>query len=170
MRTMKQSSERSWARSVIAAGVEAASPRCSQTTRHGPSLPGPRRRATTAPAARYRYGRSTICAPRSGKPSAKPHPTRPSPSSQSPDAAEALAPLIDVPDVAVVPASLVKGLEYDQVIVVEPADIVAAEPRGLNRLYVALTRAVASLVVLHRKTLPDALNPVGSVEAVADKS
>jgi DNA helicase IV len=75
-----------------------------------------------------------------------------------------------VPDVAVVPASLVKGLEYDQVIVVEPADIVAAEPRGLNRLYVALTRAVASLVVLHRKTLPDALNPVGSVEAVADKS
>jgi hypothetical protein len=31
---------------------------------------------------------------------------------------------------------------------------VAAEPRGLNRLYVALTRAVASLLVLHRKPLP----------------
>ncbi len=52
---------------------------------------------------------------------------------------------------------LVKGLEYDHVIVVEPADIVAAEPRGLNRLYVALTRAVAGLVVLHRQPLPAAL-------------
>jgi DNA helicase IV len=40
---------------------------------------------------------------------------------------------------------------------VEPADIVAAEPRGLNRLYVALTRAVASLLILHQKTLPAAL-------------
>jgi hypothetical protein len=73
------------------------------------------------------------------------------------NAAEELVPLIDVPDVAVVPASLIKGLEYDQVIVVEPADIVAAETRGLNRLYVALTRAVAGLVVLHRQKLPAAL-------------
>ena len=73
------------------------------------------------------------------------------------DTAEELVALIDVPDVAVVPASLVKGLEYDHVIVVEPADIVAAEPRGLNRLYVALTRAVAGLVVLHRQPLPAAL-------------
>jgi DNA helicase IV len=52
---------------------------------------------------------------------------------------------------------LVKGLEYDHVIVVEPADIVAAEPRGLNRLYVTLTRAVASLVVLHQRPLPAVL-------------
>src|SRR6266545_1574931 len=66
--------------------------------------------------------------------------------------------LIDLPSAAVVPASLIKGLEYDHVIVVEPADIVAAEPRGLNRLYVALTRAVTSLVILHQKTLPDALS------------
>jgi hypothetical protein len=73
------------------------------------------------------------------------------------DAARRLAPLPDGPDVAVVPASLIKGLEYDHVIVVEPADIVAAEPRGLNRLYVALTRAVASLTVLHRRPLPAAL-------------
>jgi hypothetical protein len=73
------------------------------------------------------------------------------------DAAERLAPVIDAPDVAVVPASLVKGLEYDHVVVVEPADIVAAEPRGQNRLYVALTRAVAGLVVLHRQALPAAL-------------
>jgi hypothetical protein len=59
--------------------------------------------------------------------------------------------------VAVLPASIIKGLEYDHVIVVEPAALVAAEPRGLNRLYVALTRAVASLTVLHREPLPAAL-------------
>ncbi len=56
--------------------------------------------------------------------------------------------------VVVVPATLVKGLEFDHVVVVEPAAIVAAEPRGLHRLYVALTRAVSSLVVLHRRELP----------------
>jgi DNA helicase IV len=54
----------------------------------------------------------------------------------------------------IVPATLAKGLEYDHVIVVEPADIVSAEPRGLARLYVVLTRAVTSLTVLHEKALP----------------
>src|SRR6185369_12549272 len=53
-----------------------------------------------------------------------------------------------------IPVSQVKGLEYDRVVLVEPADIVAAEPRGMNRLYTALTRAVAELVVLHSKPLP----------------
>ncbi|WP_329000623.1 AAA family ATPase [Kribbella sp. NBC_00709] len=59
--------------------------------------------------------------------------------------------------VAVVPASLAKGLEYDHVIAVEPADIVASEPRGLNRLYVVLTRAVSRLDVLHTRPLPTEL-------------
>jgi DNA helicase IV len=59
--------------------------------------------------------------------------------------------------VCVVPAGLVKGLEFDHVVVVEPASIVAAEPRGLHRLYVVLTRAVTSLVVLHRGELPELL-------------
>jgi hypothetical protein len=72
-------------------------------------------------------------------------------------AAEELLPLLDGTAAALVPASLVKGLEFDHVIVVEPADIVAAEPRGLNRLYVALTRAVAGLLVLHHRPLPAAL-------------
>ncbi len=53
-----------------------------------------------------------------------------------------------------IPVSMIKGLEYDRVVLVEPADIVAAEPRGMNRLYVALTRAVAELVILHTKPLP----------------
>ncbi len=59
--------------------------------------------------------------------------------------------------VSVVPASLAKGLEFDAVIVVEPADIVAAEPRGLNRLYVVLTRAVSRLVIVHARPLPAVL-------------
>ncbi|HET8683652.1 MAG TPA: AAA family ATPase, partial [Micromonosporaceae bacterium] len=56
--------------------------------------------------------------------------------------------------VTVVPATLAKGLEYDSVVVVEPAEIVSAEPRGLHRLYVVLTRAVSRLCVLHSVPLP----------------
>jgi DNA helicase IV len=64
---------------------------------------------------------------------------------------------LDPDRVTVLPASLAKGLEYDHVIVAEPADIVDAEERGLHRLYVVLTRAVSRLVVVHTRALPDAL-------------
>ncbi|MFF0725702.1 HelD family protein [Streptomyces sp. NPDC004134] len=56
-----------------------------------------------------------------------------------------------------VPASLAKGLEYDYVVLDDPAAIVAAEPdvrTGLRRLYVCLTRAVSGLTVLHAEPLP----------------
>ncbi|MFH0519175.1 HelD family protein [Streptomyces sp. M41] len=56
--------------------------------------------------------------------------------------------------VALVPASVVKGLEYDQVVAVDPAAMVAAEERGLHRLYVVVTRAVAGLEVVHDGPLP----------------
>jgi DNA helicase IV len=56
-----------------------------------------------------------------------------------------------------VPVTLAKGLEFDDVIVVEPARIAAAESRGLHRLYVALTRAVSRLTVLHAEPLPELL-------------
>ncbi|MEU3950188.1 ATP-binding domain-containing protein [Streptomyces sp. NPDC029526] len=59
-----------------------------------------------------------------------------------------------------VPASLAKGLEYDYVVLDEPAAVVAAEPderTGLRRLYVALTRAVSGLIVTHRAPLPEQL-------------
>jgi DNA helicase IV len=56
-----------------------------------------------------------------------------------------------------VPVTLAKGLEFDQVIVVEPARIAASEARGLPRLYVALTRAVSRLTVLHAEPLPEPL-------------
>ena len=54
----------------------------------------------------------------------------------------------------VVPVTLAKGLEFDQVIVVEPARIAASQARGLHQLYVALTRAVSRLTVLHAEPLP----------------
>ncbi|MGH3095414.1 MAG: HelD family protein [Streptosporangiales bacterium] len=59
---------------------------------------------------------------------------------------------------SVVPASIAKGLEFDHVVVVEPAEILAAGPRGLSLLYVALTRAVSALTVLHAAPLPKPLS------------
>lgn len=59
--------------------------------------------------------------------------------------------------VTVLPATLAKGLEFDHVVVVEPDEVVRAEPRGLHRLYVVLTRAVSRLDVLHAGALPEAL-------------
>ncbi|KPC79470.1 HelD family protein [Streptomyces sp. NRRL S-4] len=59
-----------------------------------------------------------------------------------------------------VPASLAKGLEYDYVVLDEPAAVVDGEPderTGLRRLYVALTRAVSGLIVLHAAELPEQL-------------
>ncbi|MCW2814750.1 MAG: Superfamily and helicase-like protein, partial [Nocardioides sp.] len=59
-----------------------------------------------------------------------------------------------------VPASLAKGQEFDHVLLLEPAGIVAGEHdrvTGLRRLYVCLTRAVTSLVVLHDEPLPPEL-------------
>lgn len=59
--------------------------------------------------------------------------------------------------VEVVPASLAKGLEFDHVVLLEPAAVVSAEHdrvTGLRRLYVCLTRAVTSLLVLHAEDLP----------------
>jgi DNA helicase IV len=61
-----------------------------------------------------------------------------------------------------VPASLAKGLEFDHVVLLEPAALVAGEAdrqTGLRRLYVCLTRAVTSLVVLHADDLPEELAP-----------
>ncbi|WP_336206629.1 HelD family protein [Nonomuraea sp. LPB2021202275-12-8] len=58
----------------------------------------------------------------------------------------------------VLPVSLAKGLEYDHVVVCEPAAIAEAEERGLNRLYVALTRAVSRLDVVHARALPPQLS------------
>jgi DNA helicase IV len=60
-------------------------------------------------------------------------------------------------DVTVVPVSVVKGLELDGVVVVEPSHIVDAEAQGLRALYVALTRATKRLIVVHHDGLPAAM-------------
>jgi DNA helicase IV len=59
--------------------------------------------------------------------------------------------------VTLVPVSLVKGLELDAAVVVEPAAIVAEESQGMRALYVALTRATKRLAVVHAEPLPDPL-------------
>ncbi|SHN43450.1 HelD family protein [Cryptosporangium aurantiacum] len=50
-----------------------------------------------------------------------------------------------------------KGLEFDVVLVVDPAGMIDASPRGGSDLYVALTRATQRLGVLHPGPLPDVL-------------
>jgi DNA helicase IV len=60
--------------------------------------------------------------------------------------------------VSLVPAELVKGLEFDHVVLLEPADLAAVGAHGLRLLYVALTRAVSSLTVVHAADLPAALD------------
>jgi DNA helicase IV len=60
-------------------------------------------------------------------------------------------------DINVVPVTVVKGLELDGVIVVEPAAIVAAEQQGLRALYVALTRSTKRLTVVHAHPLPPSM-------------
>jgi DNA helicase IV len=62
----------------------------------------------------------------------------------------------DVP-VTVTTVQQVKGLEFDTVVVVEPAQLVAQSARGVNDLYVALTRPTQRLLVLHSEPLPAGL-------------
>jgi DNA helicase IV len=61
-------------------------------------------------------------------------------------------------DITVVPVSVVKGLELDGVVVVEPAAIVESEQQGLRALYVALTRSTRRLTVVHARPLPEAMS------------
>ena len=59
--------------------------------------------------------------------------------------------------VTIVPVELVKGLEVDTAVVVEPADICDKLPKGMRSLYVAMTRATQRLVVVHSRPLPEPL-------------
>jgi DNA helicase IV len=67
--------------------------------------------------------------------------------------------------VTLIRASAAKGLEFDSVVLVEPADIVEAETSrqaGLRRLYISWTRAVSHLVVVHSQPLPRELTTVAA--------
>lgn len=59
--------------------------------------------------------------------------------------------------VALLTPLLAKGLEFDVVVVVEPAEVVRAEQAGHRALFVALTRPTRRLVVVHAEPLPDVL-------------
>ncbi|MEN8650806.1 ATP-binding domain-containing protein [Streptomyces sp. 21So2-11] len=72
-----------------------------------------------------------------------------------PDAAHGEAPDLTSPVVLLDPRQA-KGLEFDTVIVVDPEAVRTGSPRGLNDLYVALTRATQRLGIIHPGTLPDA--------------
>lgn len=56
--------------------------------------------------------------------------------------------------VAVMTPTEAKGLEFDSVVLVEPAEVLRAHPRGANDLYVAMTRATRFLDVVHDEPLP----------------
>ncbi|NLD76024.1 MAG: AAA family ATPase [Acidimicrobiales bacterium] len=61
--------------------------------------------------------------------------------------------------VTVVPVGIVKGLELDATVVVDPAGIIDEEAQGMRALYVALTRATKHLTVVHHGDLPEAMEP-----------
>jgi DNA helicase IV len=61
--------------------------------------------------------------------------------------------------VTVVEVGMVKGLEVDAALVVEPALVVGEEAQGDRALYVALTRATKRLAVVHELDLPRSLLP-----------
>ncbi len=69
-------------------------------------------------------------------------------------------------DITIVPMGLVKGLEADIAVVVEPEAIMETEPQGARSLYVALTRATRQVILVHSQPLPDPLRPMASTPEV----
>jgi DNA helicase IV len=63
--------------------------------------------------------------------------------------------------VSVLSVHAAKGLEFDNVVLVEPATIAAAGVNGLRDLYVAMTRPTQRLTVVHSSPLPTALRALG---------
>jgi len=56
--------------------------------------------------------------------------------------------------ITLVAASAAKGLEFDAVVVVEPSAIAGSDARGLRMLYVAMTRPIRRLTIVHAEPLP----------------
>ncbi|MGH3993934.1 MAG: ATP-binding domain-containing protein, partial [Pseudonocardiaceae bacterium] len=59
--------------------------------------------------------------------------------------------------VTVLTVTQAKGLDFDAVVLVDPAAMLAESPRGLNDLYVALTRTTCRLCIVHSGDLPEVL-------------
>ncbi|WP_205857438.1 HelD family protein [Phytoactinopolyspora endophytica] len=67
--------------------------------------------------------------------------------------------------VVVLTVDQAKGLEFDAVIVVEPAQILADSSHGATDLYVAVTRPTQRLGVVHTGELPDELSVLADAPA-----
>jgi hypothetical protein len=65
--------------------------------------------------------------------------------------------------VTVLPAGAARGLEFDAVVLVEPAQIVDGPPANLNLLYVATTRATQRLTIVYSEELPESIQPFAPV-------
>jgi hypothetical protein len=78
----------------------------------------------------------------------------------------------DQPESLDAPAALLtvtqaKGLEFDRVVLADPAGIAAQSPNGGHDLYVAITRATHRLTVVYDGALPAALRALESAEPQA---
>jgi hypothetical protein len=68
---------------------------------------------------------------------------------------------------ALLTVSQAKGLEFDRVVLADPAGIIAQSPNGDHDLYVAITRATHRLTVLHEGDLPAPLRGLKEFPAAA---
>ena len=60
--------------------------------------------------------------------------------------------------ISLVPASLAKGLEFDAVVIIEPAAIIGTSDDGRRALYCAMTRCTQALYIVHALPLPAGLD------------
>ena len=70
--------------------------------------------------------------------------------------------VLDSP-VALLTVGQSKGLEFDRVVLVDPAGILAQSPAGGHDLYVAITRATHRLTVVYDGELPASLHRLASI-------
>lgn len=70
---------------------------------------------------------------------------------------------LDAP-VAILTVEEAKGLEFDSVVLVEPSAIIASGLRGVNDLYVAMTRPTRRLHIVHHEPLPAPLQGAASAD------
>jgi hypothetical protein len=68
---------------------------------------------------------------------------------------------LDAP-VAVLTLDGARGLEFDTVLILEPAAMVRAHSHGLRALYMAMTRTTRVLHIVYSEPLPDALRATGT--------